>query len=319
MSHTHGDRHGHHHGHGHSHSHSHGHPHGHGHAGAGTPLRALVAALAITSTVFFAELIGGIVSGSVALIADAMHMLSDAAGLIIAVIAVVAGTRAANTRATYGYRRAEVLAALINAATVIMISIFIVVEAVKRFKEASVVEHSLMLTIAIIGFVANALSAWILSRHSGDSINVRGALLHVMVDMLGSVAVIVASLVIRFTGFMAADVIASLLIAAMVLPRAVQLLTQSARVLLEQVPVGFDESAVGPALRAVPGIIDTHDIHLWSLDGTSVIATAHVVLADGADPAQVLDQSQRALGELGISHSTIQLERPEHAEHESIC
>ena len=305
------------HDHTHSHGHSHGHSHDHDHRS--TPLRALIAALTITSTVFFAELIGGIVSGSVALIADAMHMLSDAAGLIIAVIAVIAGKRAASRRATYGYRRAEVLAALVNAATVIMISVFIVVEAVKRFRVASEVESGTMLIIAIIGLLANAISAWILSRHRGDSINVEGALLHVLVDMLGSVAVIVASLVIRFTGFMAADVIASLIIAAMVLPRAVQLLMQSARVLLEQVPDGFDEAAVEPALLAIPGVIATHDIHLWSLDGVSVIATAHLVLDDGADAGHALDAAQAALAELGIEHSTIQLERPEHADHESIC
>lgn len=298
---------------------SHHHDHGHHHADAATPLRALLAALAITSTVFVAELVGGLISGSVALLADAMHMLSDAAGLIIAVIAVVAGSKAASRRATFGYRRAEVLAALVNAASVIMISLFIVVEAVKRLREASIVEPDTMLIIAVIGLLANALSAWILSRHRGDSINVEGALLHVLVDMLGSVAVIVASLVIRFTGFMAADVIASLIIAAMVLPRAVQLLTQSAKVLLEQVPDGFDEAKVEPALLRVPGVRDTHDIHLWSLDGVSVIATAHLVLENDADAGRTLDAAQHALAKLGIDHSTIQLERPEHATHESIC
>lgn len=311
----------------HQHGHQHDHQHDHQHGLGDAPVRALATALGITSLIFIAEVIGGWLSGSMALVADAMHMLSDAAGLIIALIAVLTGRRSASRRATFGYRRVEVLAALANAATVMCISVVIVVEAVRRLHAPAKIATGPMMAIAAIGLVANAVSAWVLAAHRGRSVNVQGAFLHVVVDMLGSVAVLAAGAAIHFTGFAAADVIASIVIAALVLPRAWQLLRQSAAVLLEQVPEGFDVEAVEPALRAVPGVADVHDIHLWSLDGLSVLATAHLVLdeahcRDGsgaADQARVLDGAQAALLELGIGHSTIQLERPEHEGHESIC
>lgn len=302
------------------HHHHHHHQHSHN---QDAPLRALSVALAITATVFLAELIGGWVSGSVALIADAMHMLSDAAGLIIAVLAVLAGRRQASSHATYGYRRVEVLAALVNAATVLGISIYICVEALRRLQEPAEIQAGLMVGIALVGLLANGLSAWVLSRHRENSINVEGAFLHVLVDLFGSVAVLVAGLVIRVTGFAAADVIASLLIAALVLPRAWQLLSTSARVLLEQVPAGFPVEEVEPALYAVDGVAEVHDLHLWSLDGVSVLATVHLTLDDDHNLAghygMVLDAAQDALAQLGVGHATIQVEPPEHVLHENIC
>ncbi|MCP1387264.1 cation diffusion facilitator family transporter [Corynebacterium sp. TA-R-1] len=303
----------------HHHHHGHAHGHNHHHGVVDAPLRALVTALSITTIVFVAEIIGGWISGSMALIADAMHMLSDAAGLIIAVLAVLAGRRKASGTATFGYRRVEVLAALVNAATVIGIALVIVVEAVRRLRFPEPVEPRTMMGVAVIGLVANIASAWVLSRHRGTSINVEGAYLHVLVDLLGSVAVIVAGVVIMLTDFTAADVVASLVIAAMVLPRAWQLLRNSAQVLLEQVPPGFAADEVEPALRDVPGVAGIHDLHLWSLDGVSVLATVHVVVEDDTDAGALLDAVQERLHALGIDHSTIQLERPEHLHHESIC
>ena len=173
---------------------------------------------------FVAEVVGGWLSGSMALIADAMHMLSDAAGLIISLIASIVGQRAASATATYGYRRVEVLAALINAVAVLSISVWIVVTAVRRLGDPQPVETTSMMVIAVVGLVANAASAWVLSRHRESSINVQGAYLHVLVDMLGSVAVLVAGAVIALTGFTGADVVASLLIAALVLPQAWRLM-----------------------------------------------------------------------------------------------
>ena len=284
-----------------------------------TPLRALLAALSITGIVFFAELIGGWLAGSMALMADAMHMLSDAAGLIIAVIAVLVGRRQASAQATYGYRRVEVLAALANAVMVLAISVWIVVEAVRRLQSPAEVQGEAMLFIAVIGLVANALSAWVLNRHRESSINVEGAFLHVLVDLLGSVAVIVAGIVVLTTGFVAADVIASLLIAAMVLPRAWQLMRLSASVLLEQVPAGFDASVIEPALQQVEGVADIHDLHLWSLDGVSVLTTVHIVRDGTVDTGPLLDAAQHVLREHGIEHSTIQIEPPEHESHETVC
>ena len=302
----------------HHHSdHSH-HDHAHG-ARVDAPTKAIVGALAVTATVFVAELVGGVISGSVALLADAMHMLSDAAGLIIALAAVLVGKRAANSRATYGHRRVEVLAAMINAATVLAVSIWIAIEAVRRLREPAPIETGPMMIIAAIGLAANVLSAWILYSQQKESINVRGAYLHVLVDMFGSFAVLGAGAIVRLTGFTAADPIASLLIAGLIVPRAWKLMAESAGVMLERVPEGFDADQVEAELRALSGVGDLHDLHLWSLDGVSVIATVHIVALDGEDRDQLLDRVQAELHRLGAEHATVQIELPEHIKHETVC
>ncbi|MDY5785765.1 cation diffusion facilitator family transporter [Corynebacterium sp.] len=299
---------------GHAHSHD---THSHGPA-AGTPLRALALALSITTVVLAAELVGGWLTGSVALMADAVHMLSDATGLIIATIAVFIGRRATTPAATFGYRRVEVLAALVNAVTVLGMSAWIVVEALRRLSSPTEILAGPMMVVAVVGLAANAACALILSRHRDTSINVEGAYLHVLVDLLGSVAVMVAGAVIYVTGWQAADVIASLLIAVMVLPRAWSLFAQSARVLLEQTPRGIDVAQVEPVLRAVDGVAEVHDLHLWSVDGTSVLASAHLVVPEDRDSARVLCLAQHRLKDAGIGHSTIQIERPGHDRHEGL-
>lgn len=305
-------------GHAQSHDSGHGHSHGHSHSHAPTdaPLRALLIVLGVTGTVFFAELIGGLITGSVALLADAMHMLSDAAGLIIAVVAIFIGRRSATAQATFGYRRVEVLAALVNAVTVLGISAWIVVEAFQRLSEPVEIMAGPMMIVAVIGLLANIISAWILNRQREHSVNVQGAFLHVLADMLGSVAVLVAGGVIILTGWQYADVIASLVIAALVLPRAWQLMMQALRILLEQAPPGYQPAEVDALLRQVDGVLDVHDLHLWSLDGTSALASVHLVVPEGRDPAAVLCAAQATLQERGIAHATIQVERASHADHE---
>ncbi|WP_297666984.1 cation diffusion facilitator family transporter [uncultured Corynebacterium sp.] len=313
-----GHAHSHESGHAQSHDSGHGHSHGHSHSHAPTdaPLRALLIVLGVTGTVFFAELIGGLITGSVALLADAMHMLSDAAGLIIAVVAIFIGRRSATAQATFGYRRVEVLAALVNAVTVLGISAWIVVEAFQRLSEPVEIMAGPMMIVAVIGLLVNIISAWILNRQREHSVNVQGAFLHVLADMLGSVAVLVAGGVIILTGWQYADVIASLVIAALVLPRAWQLMMQALRILLEQAPPGYRPAEVDALLRQVDGVLDVHDLHLWSLDGTSALASVHLVVPEGRDPAAVLCAAQAALQERGIAHATIQVERASHADHE---
>ncbi len=302
----------------HNHSdHAH-HDHAHG-ARVDAPTKAIGAALAVTATVFVAELVGGVISGSVALLADAMHMLSDAAGLIIAMAAVLVGKRAATSYATYGYRRVEVLAAMINAATVLAVSVWIAIEALRRLRDPAPIDTGPMMIIATIGLAANALSAWILYSQQKESINVRGAYLHVLVDMFGSIAVLGAGAIVALTGFTAADPIASLLIAGLIVPRAWKLMAESVGVMLERVPEGFDAEEVEAELRALPGVRDLHDLHLWSLDGVSVIATVHIVAAEGEDRDQLLDRVQAELHRLGVEHATVQIELPEHIEHETVC
>ena len=300
---------------GHGHSHDSGRAHSHS-APTDAPLRALLIVLGVTGTVFFAELIGGLITGSVALLADAMHMLSDAAGLIIAVVAILIGRRSATAQATFGYRRVEVLAALVNAVTVLGISAWIVVEAFQRLSEPVEIMAGPMMIVAVIGLLANIISAWILNRQREHSVNVQGAFLHVLADMLGSVAVLVAGGVIILTGWQYADVIASLVIAALVLPRAWQLMMQALRILLEQAPPGYQPAEIDALLRQVDGVLDVHDLHLWSLDGTSALASVHLVVPEDRDPAAVLCAAQAALQERGIAHATIQVERASHADHE---
>ena len=183
------------------------------------------------------------------------------------------------------------LAALVNAVAVIAISVWIVLAAVARLRNPEPVDVGPMMGVALLGLIANAVSAWVLARNREGSINVQGAYLHVLVDMLGSVAVLAAGAVIALTGYAWADIVASLIIAALVLPRAWQLMLRSARVMLEHVPGGFDTAEVDPVLRAVDGVVDTHDLHLWSIDGVNVIATVHIVTAAGADEHVVLDLS----------------------------
>ncbi len=309
--------------HGHDHSHSHSHDHAHGLGGTHTtdaPLRALVVALLITGTVFLAELVAGLVSGSLALLSDAMHMLSDSTGLILALVAMILGKREVTRRSTYGHRRIEVVAAMVNAAVVTGVVVWILVQAVGRFGGGHEVDAPLMITVAVIGLVANALSALVLVRHRDASLNMRGAYLHVLTDLLGSVAVIVAGVVILLTGWTAADTIASVAIVALVAPRSLRLLVESVSVLLNRVPEDIDPEEVEQRLRTVPGVSDVHDLHIWSTEGVNTLATCHLVVDSEREPdCDVLDVAQARLRELGIEHSTIQLEQPEHRWHEEIC
>ncbi|WPF67061.1 MULTISPECIES: cation diffusion facilitator family transporter [unclassified Corynebacterium] len=294
----------------------HGHDHSHSHAP--TSLKSLLGVIALTGTIFFAELIAGFISGSLALLSDAMHMLSDSTGLILALLAMLVGRRPPSNRATFGHRRVEVLAAAINAVAVTLISVWIVVEALRRFGQGTEIDTSTMLVVAVIGLIANGISAMILTRRQHDSLNMKGAYLHVLSDLLGSVAVIVAGLIIKFTGFVAADTIASLIIAALVIPRSVALARTSVRVLLNQVPEGVDTQEVERRLRAVPGVCEVHDLHLWSTDGNEALVTCHLVVRRGSY-SQVLDAAQATLREMGIEHSTIQVEEPGHKGHEQVC
>lgn len=314
-AHDHVQAHDHTHAHGHDHVHRHGVERGHHHHHEGASVRALGIACAMTVTILIAEVVGGIVSGSLALLSDASHMLSDAAGLILALVASWYGQKKASGRATYGNKRFEVLAAFINAVVVLAISVWIIIRAILRFMAPDPEVHTgVMLVVAVVGLLANVVSAVILNRSASDSMNVRGAFLHVLSDLLGSVAVIVAGVIIQLTGFTAADSIASLLIALIIVPRAVSLVFSSAGVLIERAPETVSVKAVRNRLAELPGVVAVHDLHVWSLDGESLLATCHIV-ADGPHHP-VLDAAHDELVNMGIDHSTIQMETPEHAKCE---
>lgn len=316
MNHQHGsahERHNHdHHGRGH---------HDHGHSHVPTGLRALLVVLSFTALIFLAELIGGWYSKSLALMSDAMHMLSDSTGLVVAAVAMVMGRRGTSKSATYGHKRLEVVAALVNAVSVSAISVWIVIEAIGRLRDGGEVHTTMMLVIGVIGLVANLFGAMVLRGHAHDNLNLKGAYLHVLVDLFGSVAVIIAAIVMKFTNFLWADTVASLIIAALILPRSLKLAMDTLRVLLEHAPVGVDTDTIVADLQDLPQVTAVHDMHVWSLDGQELLATCHVVVSNeqSATDCKILDQVQQKLRDFGIEHSTIQLETGDHLGHENVC
>jgi len=256
-----------------------------------------------------AELIGGWLSNSLALLADAGHMFSDAAALALALFAIWMAQKPATSERTFGYYRAEILAALVNGAALIVIAIFILVEAWGRFRQPPEVNAALMMAVAAGGLVINLIGLWVLSRHRSDSLNLRGAWLHVLSDALGSLqAVLAGALILRF-GWFWVDPVASVLIALLVAYSAWSLLRDSVAVLMEGSPAHIDVAAVRQALRATPWVVDIHDLHIWTITSGLDSLSAHVIV-DPQAPADLLETLQQTLhSRFGIDHVTIQLEQ----------
>jgi len=297
-----------------------GHSHG---TTTGTHRNRLLGVLAITVTVMIAEIVGGLVSGSLALLADAGHMLTDAAGVGLALLAAAFAARPATAKRTFGYQRFEILAAVINAILLFGVAGYVLVEAVRRFNAPPEVSTGVMLAVAVVGLVANAGSLLVLRGGQQQSLNVRGAYLEVLGDLLGSAAVIVAAVVIQLTGFTRADAIASAAIGLMILPRTWALLREAVDVLLEATPKGVDLDEVRQHLTDTLGVIGVHDLHAWTITSGLPVLSAHVVvaeeaLADGGG-GRVLDQLGHCLaGHFDVEHCTFQLEAPGHREHEMV-
>lgn len=293
--------------HGHSH---HGHTHGHGAPTSGRARRALTLALGITALFMGVEVVVGLWSGSLALLADAGHMLNDAAALALSLVVSWIAARPRTARLTYGYRRAEVMGALANAVTLSVVGVFILVEAVERVQEPSTVRGIGMLGTATAGLVVNLVSAWFLSRAGGDSINVRAALFHVLADALGSVAAIVAGALILAFGWHLADPIASMIISVFILVGAARLLRDTTSVLMQAAPPGLDAAALKRVVIETPGVRDVHDLHVWQLVPDVPVLSAHVVLEPDAQGADVARRVGERLATQGVTHTTIQPERP---------
>ncbi|MFB9378646.1 cation diffusion facilitator family transporter [Kineococcus gynurae] len=297
--------------------------HGHGHGHAGTDRRRLLVALSLTGTVLVAQTVGALWSGSLALLADAGHMLTDAAGLLIAFLAASLAARPADLRRTWGFRRAEVLAAALQAGILLCVGVFILVEGVKRLVTPSEVASGAMLVFGVVGLAANVVALLVLSGGRKNSFNMRAAFLEVVNDALGSVAVIVAAVVIATTGWTRADAVVSLLIGALILPRTVKLLRETVDVLLESAPRGLDLADVRRHLEEVPHVVAVHDLHASTIATGLPVLSAHVVVADGCftdgHVPEILDQLQECVAEhfaVTVEHSTFQLEPEQHAEHE---
>ncbi len=283
----------------------------HGHGPDDSKSRALAIALGITLAFLIVEVIGGVLTGSLALLADAGHMATDVAALALALFAGWLARRPATPERSFGYRRAEVLAALVNGATLVAISLYIFWEAFRRIGEPPEVDSGPMLAIAVAGLAANAASAWVLARGGGHQhdLNTRGAFLHVIGDMLGSVGAIAAALIMLATGWYLADPILSAGIGLLILWSSWRLLRESVDVLLEATPAHIDPVAVRRAMTTVPGVTGVHDLHIWTVTSGLVALSAHVECErDRGWNDLLVDLAARLRDQFGIVHVTLQPE-----------
>jgi cobalt-zinc-cadmium efflux system protein len=297
--------------------------HSHDHSHQGANRTRLGVAIGIVAAVLLLELVGAWLSGSLALLADAGHMFSDLVGLVIALVAVIVAARPATDRQTYGYQRVEVFAALVNGVILLVVAASVTIGAIGRLiaPEPPDVQSGLMLVIAVVGLVANLAALLVLRGGAKDSINMRGAYLEVFGDLIGSVAVIVAAVVLLTTGFEQADAIASLFIAVLIVPRAFVLLRDVMRVLSESAPADTDVAEIREHLLRTRGVVAVHDVHVWAITSGSHVFSAHVevepeVFASGRT-GELLDELGGCLSEhFDVAHSTFQLEPAGRAEHE---
>ncbi len=268
-------------------------------------------AFGLTSAFLIAEVVGGLLTNSLALLSDAAHMMTDVIALAISLFAVRLSRRPPDAKRTYGYARMEAIGAMINGGLLFVVAGYILWEAAGRFREPPEVASTGMLVIASIGLVVNLIAMRLLKAGSGTSLNVRGAYLEVWSDMLGSVGVIIGALIIRFTGWSVADPIIAVLIGLWVLPRTWTLLRQAGHVLMQGVPAGMELDAIRAMLVSQSGVREVHDLHVWALGSQQPVLTAHVVLQDsGVDAEQVRRTLAEALEEgFNIHHATLQVER----------
>ena len=290
----------------------------HTHSAAGEHRKRLVGVFGLTLVIFFVEVAGGLLSNSLALLADAGHVFTDVFGLGFALAAIWVAGRPASSERTFGYLRLEILAAVVNALLLFGVSVYVLYEAWRRLAEPPEVTSGLMLVVAVVGLAANAVSLWVLRSAQGQSLNMRGAYLEVMGDLAGSVAVIVAAVVIALTGWTAADAIASAAIGLLILPRTWHLLREALDVLLEATPKGVKLDEVRRHILEAPGVAGVHDLHAWTITSGMNVVSAHVVLHEGAKTGDILDHLGMCLSQdFDIKHSTFQLETAEHVQWEA--
>jgi len=263
-----------------------------------------------------AEAVGGYLANSLALLADAGHMLTDVAALALSLFVAWFSQRPETDKRTYGYLRLEILAAFLNGATLLLISVWIIWEAVNRLRTPEPVHSGLMLGIAVLGLVANAISAWVLHSGNDDNLNVRGAYLHILGDLLGFVGTIIAALLIRWFGWLAADAVASVIVSTLILRGAWTLVRDSTEVLLESTPAHISAAAVRDQLTAIPGIESVHDLHVWTVTSNVVAMSVHAIVREPERHQHVLEHVLDAMRLFGIQHVTVQLERQEMYERE---
>jgi cobalt-zinc-cadmium efflux system protein len=294
---------------GHQHGHAHhGHGHHHHHDASGNE-RVLWLTLALTGGFMLVEAVAGWMTGSLALISDAAHMFTDSAALAVSLAAVRLGRLPADAKRTFGYQRFEILAAAFNAALLFLVAIFILVEAWQRFVEPAPIRTTGMLVVAVLGLAVNLVAARLLHAGSTSNLNMKSAYLEVISDLVGSAGVIVAALVILYTGYTWVDPLVAVLIGLWVVPRTWVLFRASVNILLEGVPDGVDLSQVRSSILAVQGVCGVHELHVWAVASREPSLSAHVVVDHAEDAARALEEVAHVLGErFHIHHSTIQVE-----------
>jgi cobalt-zinc-cadmium efflux system protein len=287
-------------------------PHSHGIGGhtRDAPRRTLLVVLALTSAFMVAELVGGLLSNSLALLADAAHMLTDVGALALSLFAIWFAQRPATSEKTYGYLRLEILAALVNGATLIVLSVFIFLEALERVRDPVAIRGGLMLAVAAGGLVVNIIAAVMLHRSAGENLNVRGAYLHVLGDLLGSVGAIAAAVIILATGWTLADPITSVLVGGLILASSWRLVRESVNILLEAVPAHLDLEEIHGAIRQIPGVSEVHDLHVWTVTSGFFAMSGHAVVDEPERTQEVLEAIRARMHErFGIEHVTVQVEQ----------
>jgi cobalt-zinc-cadmium efflux system protein len=299
----------------------HNHPHpagGHSHAATGNRRRVLIAAV-LTSGFMVAEFVGGLLTGSLALLADAGHMLTDSVALVLAYVAYRVSERPGTSRMTYGFDRLKILVAYTNGLTVFGIALWIIVEAVGRFMSPAPIMAGPMLAVAIAGLAVNVIVFLVLHGGDRESLNLRGAILHVLGDLLGSLAAIAAALIILATGWLPADPVLSVFVALLLGRSAWKLLHESGLILLEAAPAHVARNDVAEDLqRNVEGVADIHHMHVWSLDGRQLLATLHARLNSGADAEAAIGAIKTRLSHRHkIDHATVEIETGERCSEEN--
>jgi cobalt-zinc-cadmium efflux system protein len=299
------------------------HSHDHGASVASAERSRLAIVFAITLTILLAEVAGGLLGHSVVLLADAGHMAADAAGIGLSLLAIVWASRPATARRSFGYQRAEILAAVVNAVVLFGLGAFLLIEGVRRLLHPGHPEPGTMAVFGTVAVIGNGISLLLLRRGQAESLNLRGAYLEVLSDLVGAAAVLAAASVIALTGFDRIDPIASLLIAFLIIPRTVSLLKDAVDVLLEATPEGVDIGDVRQHILDTEGVVSCHDLHVWAITSGVSVLSAHVVIVDslwtdGTAP-QVLDRLAQCLqGHFDVEHSTFQLEQATHFDHEAV-
>ncbi|POX42106.1 cation transporter [Streptomyces sp. Ru73] len=292
------------------HAHAHGDHSGHSHAVAADADRRWLRAALILITAFMAiEVVIGFVARSLALISDAAHMLTDAASIVLALIAMRLAARPARGGYTYGLKRAEILSAQANGVTLLVLSVWLAYEAVHRLIEPPEVTGGLVLVTALAGVVVNLVATWCISKANRSSLNVEGAYQHILTDLFGFIATAVAGAVVLTTGFAQADAIASLLVVALMLKAGISLVRDSGRIFMEAAPAGVDPDALGDRLVAADEVVEVHDLHVWEITSGDPALSAHVLVEPGGDCHKVRRTLQELLAaEYGITHATLQVD-----------